>query len=342
MRARLARHPDDLALANQLAQMYVTASRTDGDPRYLGYAQAVLKPWWNQPHPPEAVVLQRAIILQSTHQFASSLADLDRVLQADRSNGQAWLTKATVLTVIGDYRNAQAACERLHSLAYEIVVQACLANIGSVNGHAKSSYAMLSSTLERYPNLNAGERIWVLTMLGEMASRLGRAEEAEAHFRNAMALDAPDGYLLGAYADFLLNQRRYPEVAQLVGPRTRNDALLLRYALALKAQSAPTAAQSIESLRQRFAAAAMRGDRVHQREQARFELHLLGAPKEALRTALSNWTVQKEPADLRILLEAAVAANDTTAIALALAWIGSTHYEDQSLADLLRQARSKV
>jgi len=342
MRARLNKNPNDLALATQLAQMYVTASRVDGDPRYLGYAQAALKPWWNQPHPPESVVLQRAIILQSTHQFSNALQDLETVLRTDPINGQAWLTRATVLTVLGDYSGARTACGKLQNLAYDIVLQTCLANVGSLNGEAQKSYANLSKALERYPNLDASLRVWVMTMLGEMASRLGRPSEAETHFRNAMALDKPDGYLLGAYSDFLLDQRRYAEVVDLLKPRTRNDALLLRYALALKALNGPAASTSIDLLRQRFAAAAMRGDTVHQREQARFELHLLGDSRQALQTALSNWKVQKEPADLRILLEAATAANDRKAIALATDWIHAKHFEDQTLADMIRMAKERA
>ncbi len=122
----------------------------------------------------------------------------------------------------------------------------------------------------------------------------------------------------------------------------RNDALLLRYALALKMQEASEAQANIEALRQRFAAAATRGDSAHQREQARYELHLLSDPKQALRTALSNWKVQKEPADLRILLEAAVAAGDSQAMALAIAWIDRTHFEDQALAVMVKAARGKA
>jgi Tfp pilus assembly protein PilF len=342
MRVRLDKNPNDLALASQLAQMYVTASRVDGDPRYLGYAQAVPKAWWNQPHPPEAVALQRAIILQSTHQFSDALQDLETVLRADPANGQAWLTKATVLTVLGDYSGARTACGKLQNLAYGIVLQTCLANVGSLNGEALENYANLSKALEHYPNLDVDLRIWVMTMLGEMASRLGRPSEAETHFTNAMALEKPDGYLLGAYSDFLLDQRRYSEVVDLLKSRTRNDALLLRYALALKALGGPTASTSIELLRQRFAAAAMRGDTVHQREQARFELHLLGNSRQALQTALSNWKVQKEPADLRVLLEAATAANDRKAITIATDWINATHFEDQALADMLRIAKERA
>lgn len=342
MRARLKEDPENVDLASRLAQMYISASRTDGDPRYLGYAQAALKPWWDAPRPPNAVLLQKAIILQSIHRFDESLAALESVLAADPRNGQAWLTRATVLAVVGRHAEARNACSKLHGLAYDIVLRACLANVGALDGHAQASYDDLSAAQAQYPNADPGVRTWVATLLAEMAARLGRPAQAEAHFRDAMAIDKPDGYLLGAYADFLLDRKRYADAAALVKARTRNDALLLRHALAMKMQQAPEAQADVEALRQRFAAAAMRGDVVHQREQARFELHLLGQPRQALRTALSNWDVQKEPADLRILLEAAIAAGDSHAMALAVGWIDRTHFEDQTLVAMVNVARGKA
>jgi Tfp pilus assembly protein PilF len=165
-----------------------------------------------------------------------------------------------------------------------------------------------------------------------MAARLGQHAAAEKHFRDAMALAPPDGYLLGAYSDFLLDHNRPAEVVRLLETKGRNDALLLRYALALKAQQSPLVAEQIEILRRRFVAAAMRGDTVHQREQTRFQLHLLGDPESALETARRNWQVQKEPADLRVLIEAASAAHDNATLAMAREWMRKTRYEDKLLA----------
>jgi hypothetical protein len=48
-----------------------------------------------------------------------------------------------------------------------------------------------------------------------MAVRAGMAPEAEAHFREALALDAADSDLLGSYADFLLNSDRSSDVVAL-------------------------------------------------------------------------------------------------------------------------------
>src|SRR4051794_39450265 len=52
VRVALTKDPRNLALATSLARNAIEASRENGDPRYLGLAQAALAPWWNEPSPP--------------------------------------------------------------------------------------------------------------------------------------------------------------------------------------------------------------------------------------------------------------------------------------------------
>jgi hypothetical protein len=82
----------------------------------------------------------------------------------------------------------------------------------------------------------------------------------------------------------------------------------------------------------------MRGDRVHLREEARFELHLRHDPSKALRLAKENWAVQKEPADARILLEAAIAAGDRGSTRALRQWLTQSRLEDAQLSRLLATA----
>jgi hypothetical protein len=67
-------------------------------------------------------------------------------------------------------------------------------------------------------------------------------------------------------------------------------------------------------------------------------LHLLGEPQAALQLASENWRVQKEPADLRILVEAALAARDAAEIDQASAWLRGTGLEDDQIEKLLSAA----
>ena len=332
LREALAAKPGDLTLATTLAQRYIEQSRRDGDPRYLGYAQAALAPWWSQPQPPSPVLVLRATLRQSTHQFGPALTDLDAVLKRDSGNSQAWLTRATVQLITGDFPGARASCMRLYSRAPELVVQACLASVGSVSGQAGASYERLRQTYIARSESPPALRAWVATLLGEMAARLGRFDQAESHYREALALDAADSYLLGAYADFLLDRGRAPEVIALLKDKTQADALLLRYAIALKNANAAGAGQASAELAARFDAAMRRRDSVHQREQARFELALRGDPGAAVRLAKLNWAVQKEPADLRILAQTAAASKDPEATAIVRDWLKASRIEDVSLA----------
>ncbi|MQA22671.1 tetratricopeptide repeat protein [Rugamonas rivuli] len=342
MRSELNARPNDLTLATTLATRYITLARSETDPRYLGYAQAALTPWWWLTSPPAPVRLLRATLLQSTHQFEPAMADLKAVLAADPANAQAWLTQATVQTVQGDYAGATASCAHLSTMSIELITITCIANVGTMTGRSLKSEQLLDLTLERSSNAPAGLQVWALTLLAEMAQRRGAADIAEARYKRGQALNPRDSYLLGAYADFLLEQRRAGEVVALLKDQTRIDALLLRRALALQQQgnARKALAEDVKELAARFDAAAQRGDTVHQREQARFELMLRHDPAGALALARKNWAVQKEPADIRIYLESAAQARDAGAAKPVLDWIALHHTEDVAATRLVRQLQT--
>ncbi|MES2902231.1 MAG: hypothetical protein V4723_21060 [Pseudomonadota bacterium] len=342
VRAELAANPGDITLATRAATQYIATARRETDPRYYGYAQAALAPWWSMPAPPHQVRLLRATLLQSTHHFPEALRDLDAIVAADPKNPQAWLTRATVQTVRGEFAAATESCARLSSLTTQLVSSTCIASVGSMTGRAKASEALLDMTLRRNADADAGLQVWVLTLLGEMAERRGDAAAAEASFKRALQLDPRDSYLIGAYADFLLEQRRPAEVVALVKSQTRIDALLLRYALALQQIPAEGAAlrNADAELAARFNAAMRRGDTVHQREQARYELHVRGNTKAGLELAQKNWAVQKESADIRILLEAALKAKDPAAAEPALEWARRHTVEDVAVARLAARLKA--
>ncbi len=339
MRKELWKRPHDLGLATRLAQRYIALGRSEADPRYFGYAQAALAPWWQQAAPPVQVRLLRAILRQSTHHFDAALADLDGVLAFEPHNAQAWLTRATIQTVRGDYNGATASCARVSNLSSQLVAMTCIANIGAANGRARSSEQMLELTLQRSSGADQHIQLWALTLLAEMAARRDDPAAAETRFKAALALAPGDTYLLGAYADFLLDRQRPAEVIALLGKSTRIDALLLRRALALKQRGtdAQALAADVAELTARFDAAMRRGDSVHQREQARFELALRGNAASALKLAQHNWAVQKEAADVRIYLEAAAGAGDTGAAKPVLDWIAAHQVEDVVALRLARQ-----
>jgi Tfp pilus assembly protein PilF len=343
LRLQLSAAPEDIQLVTALARRYIAVGRGEADPRYFGYAQAALAPWWQQHAPPAGVRLLRATLLQNSHSFSAAMSDLDAVVGADPGNAQAWLTRATVQTVLGRYSAATASCARLSTLANQLVSITCLANVAGVTGRLLKSDMLLDTTLRRSAGAPPEQQAWALTLLAEMAERRGDSGLAEARYLAALKIAPRDSYLLGAYADFLLERQRGGDAADLLRGQRRIDPLLLRYALALQQSRAPAAqlAEASAELQARFEAAAQRGDNVHQREQARYELQLRGDAGAALALAQQNWAVQKEVADVRILLQAALKARNRAAAAPVLQWVAQSGLEDTRIAALAEQLRGQ-
>ena len=339
LRRALAASPKDLPRAVRLARLDVLLSRERSDPRYLGHAQAALAPWWNEESPPVDVLVLRATIEQSLHDFEAALTDLDRAVRLEPNHAQAWLTLAVVLTVRGRYREARESCGHLVPLASNLVVAVCQTGIDSVNGQAAPAYARLGEMLARSAEVSPDEEAWARSSLAEYAVRAGKLDEAEQQFRRTIELDPNDGYSRAAAADLLLDRGKPKDALALVQGREVNDALLLRIAIAERQLRAPDAESHIEALSARFDASRLRGDVVHRREEARFWLTLKGDAARALSLAKANWDVQKEPADARILLDAARAAKQPQEAAAVLAWLAETKLEDPFIAKVAAELR---
>ncbi len=341
----LAARPADRRTALALARLDIELARTRSDPRYLGYAQAALGPWWKLDSPPPDVLVLRATIRQSSHDFDGALDDLDHVLASNPGDAQAWLTRSVVFAVQGRYEQGKASCAPLARLTTQLVFAVCETSIDALSGAAGPAYDRLAAALGPDSSRlsprgeqdadRADEREWATSTLGEIALRLGREADAERAFRAALSIEPGDAYVLGALADLLLDQGRAREAADLVGDRTDNDALLLRLVLAEVASRAKKTDAHAALLASRFDASHLRGDTVHRREEARFLLAVRGDAPAALALARANWNVQREPWDVRIMLESALAANSPAAADEALAFVREHGLEDPRIEALV-------
>ena len=304
MRALVRAAPNDARVANAYARRAIDAARSTGDPRFLGQAQAALAPWWSDPDAPAPTLLLRATIRQSLHDFPGALADLDRLLARMPNDAQARLTRATVLGVVGRRDDARRECDRLDRAVASIVLAACRASADA------TTLPALDAAIATDASSPATIRAWALTIAGEGAAQRGDVALAEMRFREALALDPSDLYLVGAYADLLIDLRRHGDAVRMLETRTRHDALLLRLVIAgswLPERRERYLADRAE-LVARFEATRRRGDAVHLREEARYALEVEDDPARALMLARANYAVQKEPADARLLADAARAA----------------------------------
>lgn len=342
LRAALAADPKQPGPAVKLAREYVELGKAEADPRYYGYAQGLLQPWWQSKDPPSDVLLLRALILQNRHEFDGALQDLDKLLQRQPDRSEAWLARAVILLVQARYPEAQQSCAALINFDDTLLAATCLSQVGSLMGHGLESYRFLTESLHEAKAISPEQRQWTLTVLAEMAARLDKNEEADRYFIEALHIRRPTAYLLGAYADFLLDRNRAEEVVELLAGHIRIDALLLRLALAKQQLAAGDLPELINTLQARFAAGRLRQENLHQGDEARFALHLLKQPDKALKLAQANWRLQKEPKDARILLEASIAANEPNAAEPVLELLrqtGMEHAQLKRLADRLKNIK---
>lgn len=337
LREALKSSPQRRDLALGLARRYIRQGRMEADPRYYGYAEAVLAPWLASASPDADALILRATVRQNRHDFPSALADLDAALRRNPRLGQAWLSRAAILEAQGDYPGALRACMAMVRVSAAPAGTVCLESALSLSGQAQLSYQRLSS-LAAQAEAEPDELAWMRVILGELAERLGRVEEAEDWYRTALKSGPRSIYLLSAYADFLLDRRRPAEVVELLESETRADPLLLRLALAERYLGHSGYPEHAAALNARFEASRARGDASHQGDEARYALRIADDPALALGLATANWSVQREPRDARILLEAARAAGRPEAARPVEAFLAQTRLEDVRLESLLRDA----
>jgi hypothetical protein len=331
-RKAYAAAPENLALAIELARTEIQRARELSDPRHLGRAQALLARWWSLPTAPADVLLLRATIHQSLHHFSAARADLDALIAQRPTDTQAHLTRAVVATVTADYAAARASCAVLAAHASPIIAAACQAPLDAVAGDIDGAYKRLAATIDaRTP---APLRAWALTSLAELAIQRGDDALAEQHLRAVLAMSPNDAYALAALADTLIATDPTAASALLAG-HEQVDNLLVRRAIAEHTARGPEANTLAAMMRDQIAAAATRGDSIHQREEAMFALAVERDATRALRLARENWDVQKELADARLLVEAAAAARDTAAAAPVIEWMRRTGVRDERLSRAL-------
>ena len=84
LRRQLALQPGDAELAVRLARRYFDEVAAEGDPRYIGYAEAALAPWGNLPEPPAEVrVMVTVLPMQPINASESTYPGLMTTVSGD-------------------------------------------------------------------------------------------------------------------------------------------------------------------------------------------------------------------------------------------------------------------
>lgn len=298
-------------LVNQV-RIHIEHSRATGSPRPLGLAQGLLE------RLPQAqwtgdVYLMRATVLQRLHRFDEAEADLNRVLQQQPNNAQAWLTRYSIALVRDDLETADRACQYLRQYRPGLLAESCTQEVASYAEQPEQAVSKLNRALETASGAHPVERDYALVTLAVMASRL-HLPEAGTYWQQSLLQDPDDLYRRARYADWLLDQRDPETVVKITQGYEPIDTLAVLRAIALKRTGHPDANVLSEDLEQRFAEARWRGEFLHQWEYARFMLDVKNEPDAAFMAARENWKTQRAAPDRELLIRAAAAAGQPSGL----------------------------
>lgn len=331
LKSQLQAQPKDPKAAVVLANAYLDYGRDTGDARYLGRAEAVIAPWAGTVSTPADVRVVEATILQSRHEFHAAQRILESVLARDQGNSQAWLTLSSIYLIQGDMDKARKACDHLGD-ANGLVMAGCTGAWATVNGKARQTLNSLGTALKANGKQSPAVMAWAHGLMAEAAKYLGEDARADSEFRQGLQFAPGDNFLLADYGDFLLDHGRAKEALALTRNYSQSDTSYLRQVRAEVALGLPSAAKGIAAMASRFHDLEQRGDHLlYGREQARFVLELQHDPARALKIAKYNWAVQRAPEDIRIYLEAALAAGKPEAAQPALDLLNESGLQDAQI-----------
>lgn len=313
----IADSPDQLA---DLVRRRIDRARSTGDPRFFGYAESALQQW--QGELTDRLLVLRANLEQSLHRFDNARNDLDAVINSGRDpqhKNQAILLLANLETVQGNYGAAKKHCEQLQQRYPGLIASSCLAQVSARTGRARQAYLALQRQVAA-TSADTISILWAEGTLGDIAAQLGMPEAAQ-HWQAVLETSPGDLYTRAQLADWYLGQNRPDRALALTAGYAEVDPLAVIRAIAMARSGHPAAGTLAENLRVRFAEARWRGNLLHQRDMARFQLDIEGDPGAALMYAKGNWEAQREPLDTRLLLRAAHAADDDHSLQQVRSWL---------------------
>lgn len=309
---------------------------SQGDPRAVGQAEALLEPY--RADNSSQVMMVRANIDQSNHRFEDARLELKAILKKLPNQPDSVLMLSSIDLVQGRFADARKGCDGIRDMSLMILRFACLAQVDTMTGKLVSSRDTLSQLAQANNGLTTEQQRWLNLILADIALRLDDAVLAKTVFEQIDSDTAPS---LTARADWLLAHRAWARVRHLLVNHKDNDALLVRLVMSELQLKHPDAQADFKLLSERINVWEERGETAHQREQAMYAL-MINPPEKALELARSNWQKQRETADVVVYTDAAIRAKSLSDLKIIDDWIKQTGFEYPRLTQVLSQSIKAV
>ena len=289
----------------------LSRAKEPGQSSLYSQAQTVLAPWVNDNSDNPQLWLTWARVQQHKHLFNDAKIALEKTLNFDPSNVNAYLLLARIHIIQQNYTLATQACKKVFRHGDIATGTVCSLNAASYQGKLEQSYITLKQLLEKQPFVDH-RRLWAGLILADMASRQELWSVSEQWLDNNV--DNNDVSSLIEWSDIKLKLGKPEQVMLRLStlPTTNivlEDALLLRLALAEKKLNKNASRPWKESIKKRVALREQRNDIYHASDITTYYLDIEPNAQKALLWAKINWEQAKENKDRLLLKRAQIAFN---------------------------------
>ena len=299
------------------ARKLLATSAITGDSRLATRADAILAKFPKQTRSAELLRL-RAFSAQHRHDFKAAVALLDTLVAQDPRDGDARLSRAQIQLVRGEIDQARSDCAALALGVDAGGGMLCAAALSLRRGNTVAASTFSEQWLSALPEIDSRRRFG-LVLRAESASR-ARDADADAWFDKALRLQPNDVRTLAAYSRHLRASGRPAQALRLLRNAPSSDGIALERTLAAHAAGSADADQLAQAQARRYQLAHELGSTPEIRDEAEFELTVLGNADAALALAIKNFTSQRDYEDVELLRRAAAAAGKPEALATLDAW----------------------
>lgn len=281
--------------------------------------------------------LASADLAQRRHEFVRAHELLSRVLDSEPRHAEARLKRANVNLLMGDFDAAREDCLGVLQAGAALPGTICLASAMTGPGSLERARRLLAS-LDAAGPAPAEVTLWRLMTEADLALRAGDVGAALGHLERANALDPMNEEARTRFAELLHAKGSDARALEVASPP---GATLARLVIGLRAAeniSDPRATGYRLEIDELLDVLRRRGEQRHERERAQLALSVDGDASRALELARRNFAIQKDTPDLRLLIDAALAAGDRESLRFARAWLTETGFEDRVADARLREA----
>jgi len=188
LRKQIDAQPGNTGLRIELARRYFDLAGAQGDPRYVGYAQAALRPLAGVAESNPNYWLVLGMLQQYSHDFAGALTSLNRANQIDPQLAEPMAWRAAIYMVQARYPEALAECEKLPAYVHPLFATGCSAYVRATTGALAASFETLRNAVDTAKGAPPELVLWELNRLADMALRLQQPDLAGNLFQRALKI----------------------------------------------------------------------------------------------------------------------------------------------------------